>query len=94
MVNHMYWCVLSTSGGDGDAVVAKWLSLENHIHNKHTGHSKLYAKCTHGRLLGQVRAKKWFKRRKLNACMHTIFYDKVCYYRFKGQRKNFSSNIE
>ena len=64
MVNHIYWCVLSTPCGDGDAVVAKWLSLENHIHNKHGGHSKLYANCTHGRLVAQVRAKKWFKRRK------------------------------
>ena len=61
MVNHMYWCVLSTPCGDGDTVVAKWLSLENHIHNKH---SKLYVNCTHGRLVGQVRTKKWFKRRK------------------------------
>ena len=64
MVNHMYWCVLSSPCGDRDTVLAKWLSLENHIHNKHSGHSKLYANCTHGRLVGQVRAMKWFKRRK------------------------------
>ena len=33
MINHMYWCVVSTPNGDGDMMVAKWLSLENHIHN-------------------------------------------------------------
>ena len=37
MINHMYWCVVSTPNGDGDMMVAKWLSLENHIHNKHSG---------------------------------------------------------
>ena len=33
MINHMYWCVVSTPNGDGDMMVSKWLSLENHIHN-------------------------------------------------------------
>ena len=28
MINHMYWCVVSTPNGDGDMMVAKWLSLE------------------------------------------------------------------
>ena len=42
MINLMYWCVVSTPNGDGDMMVAKWLSLENHIHNKHSGHGKLF----------------------------------------------------
>ena len=33
MINHIYWCVVSTPNGDGDTMVAKLLSLENHIHN-------------------------------------------------------------
>lgn len=64
MINHMYWCVVSTPNGDGDRMVAKWLSLENHIHNKHSGHGRLFRKCSHGRLVGRNRNKKWFKRRK------------------------------
>lgn len=64
MINHMNWCVVSTPNGDGDTMVAKWLSLENHIHNKHSGHGRLFRKCSHGRLVGRNRNKKWFKRRK------------------------------
>ena len=65
IVNHLYWCVASTTDGNGDTVKAKWLSLENHIHNKHTGHgSQLFPKCAHRRLCGRERKKKWFKRRQ------------------------------
>ena len=68
MINHMYWCVVSTSNGDGDMMVAKWLSLENHIHNKHSGHGQLFRRCSHGRLVGRNQKKKWFKRRKWHTC--------------------------
>ena len=64
MINHMYWCVVSTSNGDGNMMVAKWLSLENHNNNKHYGHDKLFRSCAHGRLVGRTQNKKWFKRRK------------------------------
>ena len=64
MINHMYWCVVSTPSGDSNVMVAKWLSLENHIHNKHSRHGQLFRKCSHGRLVGRNRNKKWFKRRK------------------------------
>lgn len=69
MINHMYWCVSSTTNGDGDMMVAKWLSLENHIHNKHTGHGRLFKKCAHKRLTARSRKKKWFKRRKWHECL-------------------------
>ena len=52
MINHLYWCVVSTQDGDENLMQAKWLSLENHIHNKHSGHGQLFSKCSHGRLLG------------------------------------------
>ncbi|XP_049520769.1 uncharacterized protein LOC125944391 [Dermacentor silvarum] len=35
----------------GELAVAIWLSLLNHIQNKHCGHSKEYANCEHGDLL-------------------------------------------
>jgi len=40
-INHMYWCVVSTPSGDSNVMVAKWLSLENHIHNKHSRYGQL-----------------------------------------------------
>lgn len=65
IINHLYWCVASTTDGNGDTIKVKWLSLDNHIHNKHTSHgSQLFPKCVHRRLRGRERKKKWFKRRK------------------------------
>ena len=60
----MYWCVASTPNDNGEVVKAKWLSLENHVHNIHSGHSKLFPKCAHARLSGSQMKRKWFKRRK------------------------------
>ena len=34
IINHLYWCAVSSPVGDGDMIVAKWLSLVNHICNK------------------------------------------------------------
>ena len=39
IINHLYWCVSSSSNDDNDdnseLVKAKWLSLDNHVHNVH-----------------------------------------------------------
>ena len=35
IVNHLYWCVSSTEDGDSETILAKWLSLDNHVHNEH-----------------------------------------------------------
>ena len=58
ILNHLYWCVASSPNGDSELVQAKWLSLENHIHNVHRGHSKKFPKCTHPRLQASERNKK------------------------------------
>ena len=67
VINHLYWSAVSTPSGDGEKIKAKWLSLDNHIHNKHSGHGKVFPKCEHGRLPRRGR-KKWFKPRELTTC--------------------------
>ena len=42
IVNLLYWCVVSTTPDDSKVVKAKWLSLENHIHDVHSGHSEQF----------------------------------------------------
>lgn len=65
IINHLYWCIVSTDPGETDMVGAKWLSLENHIHNVHSGHSDIFPSCLHDDLSGQNTRKKWFRRRKV-----------------------------
>ena len=64
IINHLYWCVSSTPADDGELIKAKWLSLDNHIHNVHRRHGKKFPKCAHGRLGRQNRNRKWLQRRK------------------------------
>ena len=37
----------------------KWLSLDNDVHNTHSGHSDLFPVCAHGELQGHDRSKTW-----------------------------------
>ena len=48
IINHTHWCVASTPSGNGEMVKAKWLSLENNIHNVYTGHEDIFPKCVQG----------------------------------------------
>ena len=43
----LYWSAVSTPSGDGEMILAKWISLDNHIHNKHKQHGKLFPVCKH-----------------------------------------------
>lgn len=62
IVNHMFWCAASSNDDDGDLKEAKWVSITNHIMDKHSGHENpLFPKCRHGRLHGRERKKKWLK---------------------------------
>ena len=64
IINHLYWSVSSTSDGDPNMMLAKWLSLENHIHNQHRHQNKKFPKCFHGRRNRRDKKKQWLKRRK------------------------------
>ena len=81
IINHLYWSVASTPSGDGELIKAKWLSLDNHVHNIHSGHSAIFPDCVHGKLLGRDQKKKWFKRSKYSLAdpyTHGIYYKLLC----------------
>lgn len=44
--NHIYWAAAS-SGGNGQLVRDKFLSILNHVTNVHVGHSELFPSCEH-----------------------------------------------
>ena len=44
--NHVHWCA-SSSNGDPELVKEKWLSIVNHIANRHEGHGTRFPKCLH-----------------------------------------------
>ncbi|XP_052234631.1 uncharacterized protein LOC127847072 [Dreissena polymorpha] len=44
--NHLYYCAASSSG-NGDMVVARWMSIGIHVSDIHEGHGDLFPKCLH-----------------------------------------------
>ena len=64
LINHLYWAAVSTPDGNGELIQAKWQSVDNHIHNKHKEHGKLFPACKHKQVKKRGRKKKWFKLRK------------------------------
>ena len=58
----MCWCAAS-SNGNGQQVVAKWLSITNHVRNVHEGHSEAFPRYAHGPL---QEGRKWLRRGKTN----------------------------
>jgi hypothetical protein len=57
--NHMYWCAASSENESGDLILAKWLSLGNHLQNIHNGHSDLFPDCLHP----ELQERNWLKPR-------------------------------
>lgn len=57
IVNHLYYCA-SSSGGDAELVVAKWLSILNHIVNIHSGHGDRFPNCAHG----DIEERAWLRK--------------------------------
>ncbi|KAG0410667.1 hypothetical protein HPB47_012223 [Ixodes persulcatus] len=45
--NHMYWSARA-AGGDKKLLIDIWLSMHNHVINKHSGHEGTYGRCLHG----------------------------------------------
>ena len=42
MTNHLYWSAVSTPCGEEEMILAKWLSLANHVQDIHSGHCDLF----------------------------------------------------
>ena len=66
IVNHMYWVAASTCPLTtirwSDTMEAKWLSLAQHICNKHRHSNVLYSKCAHGKPKLGTKKKKYMKQ--------------------------------
>lgn len=43
----MYWSARA-AGGDKKLLIDIWLSMHNHVINKHSGHEGTYGRCLHG----------------------------------------------
>ena len=65
--NYMYWCSAS-SGGDGELVKKKGLSILNHITDVHEGHGDKFPRCAHD----EIEDRDWMKKGR-------SFYT-CCYY--------------
>ncbi|XP_046584135.1 LOW QUALITY PROTEIN: uncharacterized protein LOC124291235 [Haliotis rubra] len=55
--NHMYW-VAASCKDEPDIKVDKWLSVTNHVADKHEGHSPKFKQCEHG---PQTEERLWLK---------------------------------
>lgn len=80
IVNHLYWSAVSTPSGNSDVILAKWLSLDNHIHNKHSHSSKHFKKCLHRQI---TRRKKWLKRREFISHQISVYLKTLHTCRYK-----------
>ena len=63
----------STENGDDETILAKWLSVDNHVHDEHEHASPKFRNCVHGHLS----KRKWFKRRKYSVCVCICVSERV-----------------
>ena len=64
----MYWCAAS-SGGDGELVEQKWLSILNHVTDVHEGHGEKFPRCEHG----ELEERDWMKRGRFADCSENLY---------------------
>ncbi|XP_064417114.1 uncharacterized protein LOC102361825 [Latimeria chalumnae] len=80
--NHMYWCA-STSGGDEELVVHKWLPIMNHVANIHTGHGTRFPACKRG----DIGERSWIEE---GSRQHKYLEDIICNKRLVNYVKRLS----
>lgn len=61
--NHIYWSASSTPTGDPELMLEKFLSIENHIQNKHSDlPAELFVKCAYEPISAKAeRTKAWLE---------------------------------
>ena len=62
LVNHLYWCAVSTPDGNADVMEAKFVSITNHIVNVHKHDNPLFKECQHKKRRKGEKKKEYFKR--------------------------------
>ncbi|KAH7957209.1 hypothetical protein HPB52_016107 [Rhipicephalus sanguineus] len=67
IIAHLYFAV-GVGKGNGDLAIAVWLSLLNHIQDKHTGHGLLYPECKHG----ELERRKWILPAYVNHLLSAV----------------------
>ena len=70
--NHVYWCAAS-SDGIKTLVKEKWLSILNHIIDKHADHGTVYKECPHEKI-----KREWLKRVAFYSAVITVLRNSSC----------------
>ncbi len=62
VVNHLYWAAASTPPGQGDLIVAKWLSVLHHVTDRHHfPEEPIFRQCAHDPLREDERNRAWLE---------------------------------
>ena len=62
--NHLSWSATSTSSGDRNVILAKFLSFLGHVLDKHENlNNPLFSKCAHDE---EIETRQWLDKSKLN----------------------------
>ncbi|KAG0429539.1 hypothetical protein HPB47_023554 [Ixodes persulcatus] len=69
--NHMYWSAMA-AGGNKELLVEIWLSMQNHVIDKHTGHGGSYTRCVHNEILEAT--KMWMDTSKLSPSLPSLLF--------------------
>ncbi|KAG0444969.1 hypothetical protein HPB47_008542 [Ixodes persulcatus] len=69
--NHMYWSAMA-AGGNKELLVEIWLSMQNHVIDKHTGHGGSYTRCVHNEILEAT--KMWMDPSKLSPSLPSLLF--------------------
>lgn len=60
------------AGGNKELLVEIWLSMQNHVIDKHTGHGGSYTRCVHNEILEAT--KMWMDPSKLSPSLPSLLF--------------------
>ena len=59
ITNHLYWAAASSTSGE--EIVAKWVSVLNHVQNVHVHENAHFGECLHADIDPESIQKNWLK---------------------------------